>query len=175
MTIPAASCRSLVPKHITLRGLVRSAATPMSGDLTPTIAMARAEGNAFGAMSMRSAAVDRLSGVDWPPPIADGFALRGQNRTSRPLRHHRMPLRIIAIAHRRDVSRRFSDRLAPSRPTASRPIPMVAELPRTASGHAAVFSLEASTTPARAAASQTRTPARRGGHRTILISAYRWQ
>ena len=69
-------------------------------------------------MSTGIGCVNDTSALRRPPPIADGFALRGQNRTSRPLRHHRIRPRIIAIPHRCDVSRRFSDRLgaiAPAR------------------------------------------------------------
>ena len=69
-------------------------------------------------MSTGIGCINTTSALRRPLPIADGLTLRGQNRTSRPLRHHRIPPRIIAIPHRRDVSRRFSGRLgaiAPAR------------------------------------------------------------
>jgi Transposase len=58
--------------------------------------------------------------------------------------------------------------LPPSRPTATGQIPIAAWLPRTASVHAAVSSLEAYATPARVASSRPCTPAHEGRHRTTL-------
>ena len=77
-------------------------------------------------MSTGIGGVNTTSALRRPPPIADGFALRGQNRTSRPPRHHRIQPPIIAIPHRCDVSRRSSGRSAPSRPPATRQIPIAA-------------------------------------------------
>jgi hypothetical protein len=77
-------------------------------------------------MSTTTGCVNTTSALRRPPPIADGVALRGQNRASRPPRHPLISPRIVAISHRRNVRRRFSDRLAPSRPPAVRPIPIAA-------------------------------------------------
>ena len=51
-------------------------------------------------MSTGVGCINTTSALRRPPPIADGFALRRKNRTSRPLRHHRIHPRIIAIPHR---------------------------------------------------------------------------
>ena len=77
-------------------------------------------------MSIATGCVNTTSALRRPPPIADGFALRGQNRTSRSLRHHRIQPPIIAIPHRCDGSRRSLGRLPPSRPPATGQIPIAA-------------------------------------------------
>ena len=77
-------------------------------------------------MSTGIGCINGTSALHRPPPIADGFALRGHNVPSRPSRHPWSQPRIIDIPHWRDVIRRFLDRLALSRPTATRQIPIAA-------------------------------------------------
>ena len=78
------------------------------------------------SMSTGIGGINTTSALRRPPPIADGFARRGQHRTSRPLRHHRISPRIIAIHHRCDARRQSGSRSAPSRPPATRQIPIAA-------------------------------------------------
>ena len=59
-----------------------------------------------------------------PLPIADGVALCAKNLPSRSPHHHPNRPRTIAIPHRRDAVRLFTDPFAPSRPTAARQIPI---------------------------------------------------
>ena len=72
----------------------------------------------------------RTSALHRPPPIADGFALRGRNRASRPLHHRQNP----ASHHRHPACGAMSsadciDRSSPSRPTANHQIPIALSLP----------------------------------------------
>ena len=54
------------------------------------------------------------------------LCLKHQNVPSRPLPHSRIRTRIIAIPPPRDVIRRSIGQLVPSRPTATRQIPIAA-------------------------------------------------
>ena len=84
----------------------------------------RPAGIASCRMSTATNGINTTSALRRPLPIADGLTLRGQNRTSRQRWHHRIPPLIVAITPRRDVLRRPSGRSAPSRPPATRPIPI---------------------------------------------------
>jgi hypothetical protein len=64
------------------------------------------------------------SALHRPLPIAGALALRGQTALCRPPRHPRSRPHLITIPQRRDVIRRFIDRLSPSRATATRQIPI---------------------------------------------------
>ena len=68
----------------------------------------------------------------------------------------------------RGFQRRQSHHILPVRSAQNWLLDAATSLPVTTPRHVAVSSLEACTTPARVASSQTRTPARQGRHRTTL-------
>jgi hypothetical protein len=75
-------------------------------------------------MTTRIGRINRTPTLRRPLPIADGFALRGQNGTNPPPWRPRIPPRIIVIAHRRDVGRQFNGWSVTLHPPATRQIPI---------------------------------------------------
>jgi hypothetical protein len=90
------------PAYLRLSTLSRS--DDCHPDLRPRRANSPATHVASCGMSTGSGCLTGESALHRLPPIADGFALRGQNVPSRPPRHPRIRPHIIAIPHRRHGS-----------------------------------------------------------------------